>query len=87
MGALLMSEDRKTERVLIKDLYVVCALQVMNFDRGGVAMSDCCRRNAETGVMGDSGITTWRCRIHEGVVDFRTGERGEVVHTVLRFVD
>lgn len=80
-------DERKTERVLIKDLYVVCSLQVMNFNRGGVAMSDCCRRNADTGVQHADGKVMWRCRTHEGVLDFRTGEKAPVVHTVLRYVD
>lgn len=76
----------ETEPVLIKDLYVECALQVDNFNRGSVAMSDCCRRSATSGVLMPSGITTWRCRVHEGMVDFRTGEKGEVVFVVNRRV-
>lgn len=82
-----MSEDRKTERVLIKDLFVICSLQMQNFDRRGVAMSDCCRRNAETGVAKGDGTVMWRCRTHEGMLDFRTGEKAPVVYTVLKFVD
>ena len=77
----------ETESVLISDLIVICSLQVDNFDRGGVAMSDCCRRNATSGVLNDEGYTLWRCRVHEGMVDFRTGEKGEVVYVVNRIIN
>jgi hypothetical protein len=33
-----------------------------------------------------SGITMWRCIVHEGMVDFRTGEKGEIVFAVKRRV-
>jgi hypothetical protein len=82
MGALLMDD----EMVLISDLWVECALQTHNFDRRGVAMSDCCRQRARSGVVMPSGITMWRCIVHEGMVDFRTGEKGEVVFAVKRRV-
>lgn len=80
-------DERKTERVFIRDLYVICSLRMQHFDRGTVAMSDCCRRNAETGVQHPDGSVLWRCRTHEGMLDFRTGERAPVVLTVLQYVD
>lgn len=73
------------DMVLITDLHVECSLQTHNFDRHGVAMSDCCRRLAKSGVvMPISGRTMWRCRDHEGMLDFRTGAKGEVVYAVQR---
>jgi hypothetical protein len=82
MGALLM----ETEQVLITDLHVECSLQTHNFNLMGVAMSDCCRRVAKSGVVLPNGRTMWRCRDHEGMVDFRTGEKGEVVYVVTRII-
>lgn len=75
----------ETEHVLITDLWVECSLQTHNFDRPGVAMSDCCRQRARSGVvMPDSNRTMWRCVVHEGMVDFRTGTKGEVVYAIER---
>lgn len=72
--------------VLITDLHVECSLQTHNFDARGVAMSDCCRRLAKSGVViPRTNRTMWRCRDHEGMVDFRTGAKGEVVYAVEQF--
>lgn len=69
----------------IAGMYVGCSLQTSNFKRQGVAMSDCCQITATSGViMPDTGHIMWRCRTHEGMVDFRTDERGEVVYSVER---
>jgi len=72
------------ETVFIRDLFVECALQVINFNSPGVAMSDCCRGFALSGVVMPNGVTMWRCKNHEGMVDFRTGERGKVEYTISR---
>lgn len=78
--------DSTSEMVLITDLHVECSLQTHNFDRQGVAMSDCCRSWARSGVViPNTNRTMWRCRVHEGMVDFRTGDKGEVVYAVERF--
>lgn len=72
------------ETVLIRDLFVECALKVINFNSPATAMSDCCREYAQSGVVMPNGVTTWRCRNHEGMRDFRTGERGLVVYAITR---
>lgn len=73
--------------VLISDLIVICSLQIDNFNRGGIAMSDCCRRNATSGVLDEEGYTLWRCRIHEGMLDFRTGAKGEIVYVAHHIIN
>jgi len=72
------------EEVLISDLYVQCSLQTHNFNRVGVAMSDCCRLPARSGVVNNNGVTMWRCIAHEGMLDFRTGDKGEIVYAIKR---
>lgn len=74
----------ETESVLISDLWVECSLQTHNFDRHGVAMSDCCRQRARSGVVNEQGRTMWRCIVHEGMLDFRTGAKGEIVFAIDR---
>lgn len=54
--------------VAISAMYVQCALQVRNFSHPGIAMSDCCRNSATSGVVKENGVTEWRCRQHEGLV-------------------
>lgn len=71
-------------QVLISDLWVECSLQTHNFDRSGVAMSDCCRRVAKSGVVRPDGAVMWRCTVHEGMLDFRTGDKGEIVYVIER---
>lgn len=78
----------ETEAVLISDMSVECSLQLINFNRGGIAMSDCCRRHATSGVVSNDGRSTWwRCRTHEGMLDFRTGDKGEIVFVIDRKVN
>lgn len=70
--------------VSIADMYVQCSLQLRNFDRPGVAMSDCCSRPANTGVLLSDGKIMWRCIVHEGERDIRSLELGPVVTKIVR---
>lgn len=67
----------------VSSMFVECSLQIVNFDRGGVAMSDCCRGHAVSAVEMSNGMRMWRCRDHEGVRNARTGETGPVHVEVL----
>lgn len=77
--------DPAVEEVLISDLYVQCSLRIHNFEKHGIAMSDCCRQTARSGVVDPiTNITLWRCIAHEGMLDFRTGDKGEIVYVIKR---
>lgn len=58
----------------VKDLYVNCSLQVRNFDKQGVTMSDCCGRHATSAVLMEDDAKMWRCREHAGIRVLRTGQ-------------
>ncbi len=65
-------------------MYVQCSLQVKNFDRGGMAMSDCCRGTAHSAVELANGNRMYRCTAHEGLRDIRTGETGPIHYELTR---
>lgn len=62
----------------VSDMYVQCTFPMRP---DVVAMSDCCRRNAQTAVHRPDGVWTWRCSTHEGMID--SGQHGEVSDAVL----
>lgn len=57
----------------VSELHVQCSLQVRNFEKQGVAMSDCCRKPANTAVSMADGKKMWRCQEHYGVRRLETG--------------
>jgi hypothetical protein len=73
--------------ISVSDKYVQCSLQTRNFERPGVAMSDCCTAPATTGVLFEDGKIMWRCKQHRGVrslLGAHGWEYGPVVTEVLR---
>ena len=52
----------------VRDMNVVCSLQVRNFDKIGKTMSDCCQAPATSAVQ-DPGSRYWlyRCNAHRGI--------------------
>lgn len=64
-------------------MYVNCSLQMRNFERGGVAASDCCGYHAISAVYQPSnGNWYYRCLRHEGLLDLK--KRGRRARSIVR---
>lgn len=75
------NDERKLVR--IRDLHLECTMPRPGVGRV-LAMSDCCRRRAMSGVVTSKGMTTWRCEEHRGLSNL--GTAAEVVEvTVTRY--
>jgi hypothetical protein len=73
--------DAKT----IAELYVNCSLQLINFDRPGLAASDTCQQPATSAVELPNGNIMWRCPRHEGMRTLTPGDTGPVhTHLIIR---
>lgn len=74
-----------TTKTVLKDvidMYVTCSLKMMNFNSAVTCASDCCGNFANSAVEMRNGQLMWRCRGHQGIRDFQTGELGAVHFSV-----
>jgi len=72
------ADPNDTDSRPIAELAVNCSLQLINFDRPGLAASDTCQAPADTGVELASGNIMWRCPAHRGMRTLTIGDVGKV---------